>query len=289
MSNALNFDSFMNPMKGNAAFSIKTQLQAYKELYLTKISKELLVSCVYNKRYDRWMFFFKYPSENNEKYPSNIFYDIMIEFDPQRKSDAAAATLNTYDIYVYSNSPSFVFTFDYVMKQQVGFPKSLPKSYLSKIAITKPPKIRNTFQILTAEKTTWICFYHLYRNGYLNKDIAKQLISDKTKTEDFYIKNMQTQPEKLQEIKSMQDLIKNENKAKKENDKSKTIKTYRKDEDKEKSPLHTSILNTSSFKSGIRRINPFSFLSKLIAKNLKTKDLYKSDTLKSNLGGNDYE
>ena len=81
---ALNYDNFMQPMKGQAAFSLKNKLDEYKRLYFELYAKELLVSCVYNKRYDRYTFFFKLPSAENDKYPTAIMYDIVIEFDPNK-------------------------------------------------------------------------------------------------------------------------------------------------------------------------------------------------------------
>ena len=81
---ALNYDNFMQPMKGQAAFSLKNKLDEYKKLYFELYAKELLVSCVYNKRYDRYTFFFKLPSAENEKYPTAIMYDILTEFDPKK-------------------------------------------------------------------------------------------------------------------------------------------------------------------------------------------------------------
>lgn len=288
MSNALHVSDFLNPNKGNAAFSVKQKLNEYKELYYKQVAKDLLVSCTYNKRYDRWCFFFKYPSEGNEKYPTAIMYDIMIEFNPTKKSDSTLASLDGYDIYIYSNAPSFIFTFDYVIKKQIGFPKSLPSNYLSKVAITKPPRVRNTFEIMTAEKTTWICFFHLYRNGYLSKNLAEKLIGDKTKGEEFYIKQMQSQPAKLAELKAMNDLLKSAREAEKMANKNKNLsKTYKKETLDKDNPLSVGNkleFSNASFKSGLNRINPLKFLNKVEKRNtLNAKGLFKATELKSNL------
>lgn len=282
MSNALHVTDFISPNKGNAAFSIKQRLNDFKTLYFSQISKDLVVSCTYNQRYDRWCFFFKYPSEGNDKYPTDIMYDILIEFNPNGKSDKGLATLDTYDIYIYSNAPSFIFTFDYVIKKQIGFPKSLPHSYLSRYAISKPPRVRNTFEIMTAEKTTWICFFHLYHNGYLTKDLANKLINDKNKNEDFYIKQMETQTAKLQELKTMNDLIKAAKDA--EKNKKSPQKTYQLQKKQSDLSVGNKFSFNGSFKSGFKRINPLQFLSKVDKFNKKpAKSLFKADTLKSDL------
>ena len=279
MSNALHVNDFLTPNKGNAAFSVKNKLEDFKQLYFTKISKDLLVSCTYNKRKDRWIFFFKFPSERNDEYPTPVMYDVMIEFDPKDKAAAATATLNDYDIYIFSNSPSFIFTFDYVIKHKIGFPKALPGKYLSNVAISKPPKVRNTFEIMTAEKTTWICFFHLYRNGYLTKNIAEQLISkDASKNEDFFIKQMETQPGKLHEIKLMNDLMKSMKEEKQKKDPTKVYKPPVRKDDGRINPLSFNF--TKAFKSGLHFYRPKSVLSQVDKKNLGSrgaKSMFKSD------------
>lgn len=211
--NILNVDDFINPMKGNAVFNLKPILENYKKHYYEYYSSKIKVACVYNKYTDRYMFFFKVPSESNDKYPTEIDYDVIIEFDPpnsSKPSAKASADLKPYNIYIYSNSPSFVFSFDYVIKHKFGFPKCLPSRYLSNIACTRPPEIRNRYEIMTVEKTTWVAFFHLYHNGYLNKETLQTLVSKNN--ENYYLRLVETQPEKLKEIKAMQEMVRDTNK-----------------------------------------------------------------------------
>lgn len=225
----LKYDNFMAPMKGSAAISLKYKLNEFKTLYFEKYAKDILVSCVFNKHADRYTFFFKVPSGENDKYPTAIMYDVIIEFNPaNNKKDISRplAELNTYDIYIYSNSPGFVFTFDYVISHKHGFPHCVSRGLLSNIAISKRPEIRNLYEIMTIEKTTWMAFYHLVHNGYLTKDLTKK-ITNPSHNESFYLKNVESQPAKLKEIKSLQDLMKRE-KAEAKN--KKYEQTYHKDE-----------------------------------------------------------
>jgi hypothetical protein len=209
---ALRYDNFMKPYKGNMAFNLNPKLEEYKKKYFDKFVKDILVSCVHNEKYDRWTFFFKLPSEENEKYPTALMYDIVIEFRPSqaiKKHSKTLGDLSQYDIYVFSNSPGFVFTFDYVIKHKFGgFPLCIPSNYLSKIAVTKAPVIRNTFELMTIEKTTWICFFHLVHNDYLVKNVCNKILS--TKPESFYVRAMATQPQKLKEIKDLHNVLKEE-------------------------------------------------------------------------------
>lgn len=218
---ALKYDNFMAPYKGNTAFNLNPKLNEYKQAYFEKYASKILVSCVYNAHNGRYTFFFKVPSGENDKYPTELLYDIIIEFNPpgnKKKDVENLADLQTYDIYIFSNSPSFIFTFDYVIKQKYGFPHCVPYSLLSKVAITKAPEVRNTFEIMTIEKTTWMCFFHLVHNGYLTKELCKTLIST-NKTESFYLKNVASQPAKLKEIKDLKDVLKSaKEKEKKKNE-----------------------------------------------------------------------
>lgn len=251
---ALNYDNFMQPMKGQAAFSLRGKLEEYKRLYFELYAKELLVSCVYNKRYDRFTFFFKIPSAENDKYPTAIMYDIVIEFDPNKKLKDAlknSASIKDYDIYIYSNSPSFVFTFDYVVKHRYGFPHCIPYSHLSKVAVTQAPEIRNTFELMTVEKTTWMCFYHLVYNGYINnKELAKSL-SIPGKDEGFYMRRVETQPRKLKEIKELHDMMK-EAKAKQKAEKNKGLA---KDYAKQPNPMAYSFKMTDRKERSLTKFN----------------------------------
>lgn len=206
----LRYDDFMNPLKGNAAMNMRPKLEEFKQGYFEKYAKDILVSCVYNDRYDRYTFFFKFPSGENDKYPTAIMYDVVIEFNPPKnvKNLKDMSELIPYDILIFSNSPSFIFTFDYVIKHHYGFPHCIGFNHLSKVAISKAPEVRNTFQVMTVEKSTWMCFFHLVHNGYMNKSMCKTIMSDKPET--FFAKKIDSQPMKLKEIDTLKKMMKEE-------------------------------------------------------------------------------
>lgn len=207
----LKYDNFMAPFKGQAAINLRPKMEEFKAAYFEKYAKDILVTCVYNKKYDRYTFFFKFPSGENDKYPTAIMYDVVLEFNPsveQKKNKEQLTELNDYEILMFSNSPSFIFTFDYVVKREFGFPHCIGFNHLSKVAIIKAPDVRNTYQLMTIEKSTWMCFFHLVHNGFLNKQMLNKILSDKS--EDFYAKKVDSQPAKLKEIKMLKDLMKEE-------------------------------------------------------------------------------
>lgn len=268
MSMPLRVNDFMNPFKGNSAFSIKPKIDALKKEYFETYAKKIYCSCVYNERYDRYTFFFKVPSSGNDKYPVELMYDIIIEFNPPKNDKKVVqpkADLNEYDIYIYSNSPSFVFTFDYVIKTQYGFPHCIGWMHLSKVAITKPPRIRNTLQIMTVEKTTWMCFFHLAHNGYLTKELINTLISS-GKNEAFYMKHVASQPEKLKELKDLMELMK----------KNREDKRLKKDEKEVKKELTKNSLFHNPFKTNFKF--DFTFMQ-----NKKLKKIEKKNEFKTNM------
>ena len=208
----LKYDNFMSPYKGNTAFSLNPKLEEYKKKYFDHYAKDIMVSCVWNKRYDKYTFFFKVPSEENDKYPTALLYDVIIEFTPSKamkNNSQNLAELDYYDIRVFSNSPGFVFTFDYIIYHKYGgFPSCVGNNLISKVAIQKAPVIRNTFEIMTVEKTTWVCFFHLVHNNYLTKEICKKIIS--TNNENYFIKSVSSQPLKLKEIKELHNIMREE-------------------------------------------------------------------------------
>lgn len=210
---AIKYDDFYYPLgRGSAAMNFSSKIKELKDKYFDKVIKDILVSCVYSSSKDRYSFFFKIPSEQNETYPTAVMYDVILEFNPDPKNKSAcknSSTLKNYDIFIYSNSPGFVFTFDYVIKHKHhAFPKGMNQNLISKVAITKAPEIRNRMEVMTLEKTTWWSLYHLDYNGYLDKATLKALISKKP--ESFFYKQVASQPVKLQEINSLKKMIKEE-------------------------------------------------------------------------------
>lgn len=255
MATKMSYDDFMTPFKGNSAISLKGKIEEFKRLYFEYYAKEILVSCVYNKIYDVYTFFFKVPSGQNDKYPTALLYDVVIEFSPKNKnSERHLANIDGYGIRIFSNSPSFIFTFDYVVKHRYGFPACVGYGHLSKVAISKPPEVRNTYELMTIEKTTWVCFYHLVHNGYLSKNFITPILSNKN--ESYFMKNVVSQPMKLKEIKVLQEEVK-EQRIRDKAERNKNInKSYNKAPEK-KNPLAFSFKfnNNNRMKRAIEKHN----------------------------------
>lgn len=210
---SMTYDSFYYPFgRGQATFDFSKKIKELKDKYFTSINKGILVSLIYDQKHDIWDFFFKIPSEENGVNITDIFYDTVIEFVPNSKNKKGcenSSDLKPYDINIFSNSPGFTFTFTYVIKHRYNaFPKCISNHYLSKIALQKSPDVRNINQLMTMEKTTWWSLFHLDYNGYLDKTQAKTLLSKENI--NFYLKKIETQPEKLKELQEIKKLTREE-------------------------------------------------------------------------------
>lgn len=211
---SLTYDGFYYPFgRGQATFDFSKKIKELKDKYFSSINKGILVSLVYDKKHDIYDFFFKVPSEDNGKLLTDIYYDTIIEFipDPKNKQGCLNASgLKDYHINIYSNSPGFTFTFTYVIKHRYNaIPKCVTYNLLSKVALQQAPVIKNQYQLMTMEKTTWWSLYHLDYNGFLNKEKALTLIN-KDKNINFFLKKIESQPEKLKELQEIKKLTKQE-------------------------------------------------------------------------------
>ena len=99
--------------------------------------------------------FLKIPSETKPK----ILYDIVFWFN-----GVGRVTQQT-EFKVYSNSPKFGFNYTYLFHQADAllYPTKYPK-----IMITKPPKVRNPYEILGFDKHIYACM-----RAMLKQDLIK--------------------------------------------------------------------------------------------------------------------
>lgn len=108
------------------------------------------------------LFWVKVPSEDYEH--NKIAYDVMffIKYNKNVK-------LVNRDIEVYSNCPSFVFTYCYVYNQRGLFLSKLRDKMPSEV-LTRAPEIRNPIQSLGYEKSTYIAARYLVDGHCLADD-----------------------------------------------------------------------------------------------------------------------
>lgn len=138
------------------------------------------------------LFRVKVPSEDYKH--NKIAYDVFIEIEPERPDRKLKASMR--EIRVYSNCPSFIFTYAYVFNK---LDRIIPnfKDKIPKKALEEAPKIRNPVETLGFEKSIYYaCRYLLdnqcLSNGYIRR-FARRL---DTRTEDD-LKRSIVDPDKI--------------------------------------------------------------------------------------------
>lgn len=153
------------------------------------------------KKSKGYIFVFKIPSETVEE----LFYDVVIQFEPPNEEAAKDRTINRYLLKLFSNSPNFVFTYVYVLNKSDMVVPFLIDKFNDK-ALNDPPKVKNPVEVYGFEKS---CYYaclfikelsltnkfSLDANVYLfnEKKVASGIKSDASKMAEY---NMAKQREK---------------------------------------------------------------------------------------------
>jgi hypothetical protein len=145
-----------NPYRGSAFLASRKAIKAGLNksfIELLQRHRQLFFAVPYVYSNGDVLFHVKVPSE---EYKFNkIVYDVLfkIEYDESRR-------YSLRDIKMFSNSPSFLFTYAYVYYHDNlvidEFANKIPQQ-----ALTKPPEIRNPIESLGYEKSTYIAARYL--------------------------------------------------------------------------------------------------------------------------------
>lgn len=159
-----------NPLgKKNAVFSNRDM---YRKLYTEKFDKLLLrengnISYKLYTKDDKYYIFLRIPSEIITK---GFYYDVVIEFYTDNQLFASSRSLSNYFFRVYSNSPSFVFTFCKAFLENDLFIKELsPK--MSKEALKTDPVEKNPQKIIGYEKSLYFAYLWIKNKSLFNKSL----------------------------------------------------------------------------------------------------------------------
>lgn len=188
----ITFYKIQNPTSasGFATVSQITRLnKEFREIYL-RVRNEIDLT-ILKESDNKYIFIAKIPSENLD----NIKYDLVLEME---KKPEETSFLNA-PLKIFSNDPSFMFSYTWVMAQNDTIPeKLLPKC--STIALQQPPEIRNPMKLWHLHKYSILLRYHILYKGYLN---PRYLEKDWNRiiSYDTAIRNIPTQVEKYEEVK----------------------------------------------------------------------------------------
>jgi hypothetical protein len=274
--------------KGFSALQIKLIMNDLVYRYTKNIKNKIKVK--YFKEKNDYFIYAKIPSESNDIYPDSapIHYDVIIQLIPPNKAALALDSIREYDAKVYSNIPSFVFTFNYVYHYKRAL-IVLPQEYYTRRAIMEKPRVRNPLYLLGIDKSLWFTVYYLDEHRMFKKSNIDALL-DENLTLLFLLKDegIKSQDRKLDECelreKHKRDLKEVEKKRKQRGEARAKIrqKKIRNDEVEDLFSDLSSGLHSEQFKAESLRNNLSSHLNQGL-NSIKQKILPLKSNLKNSL------
>lgn len=110
------------------------------------------------------VFHFEIPSHST----AGIMYDVIVEFPYSHADLNKGNDLYNFPFKVYSNCPSFIYSYAYIFYQKDLICDWLVSRY-DKKTLTTPPKTRNEFGIIFYEKSIFFSLYYIRK--YFNQSL----------------------------------------------------------------------------------------------------------------------
>lgn len=147
----------------------------FKSRYFKMLEKgkEFKTEVYYNNKTDTYYFHIKVPSETERKNT----YDVVLELSPVDKQmmKIKPHRINKYKTRFFSNSPSFIYTYAYIMKHNNMLIKELTGKY-APIVLRKEPKTKNpTGTILYEKSITFAIISILEHTEYLDRNYLQNI------------------------------------------------------------------------------------------------------------------
>lgn len=163
-----------NPLgKNNAVFS---QRGMFKDLYTGKFNTVFLREAgkieyvlMYDKKKDHYYIHIKIPSEVVPRF----YYDVVVMFFSESANASSSNTLKDYSIKVYSNDPSFCFTYLRVFLKNDMFIEEL-KSKAPKLALKEDPKVKNPHELIGYVKSLYFTYLFMKNKNLFTKFFYQQ-------------------------------------------------------------------------------------------------------------------
>lgn len=163
----MTLEEYINNPMGSAV--IANQREMYKVYYTQKYdvlmvreNGKMVYKLYKAKKDDVYAIHLKIPSESIP----DFYYDVVIEFTS--KTGNKFTSLEKYNIRVYSNDPSFVYTFAYAFNKDKMFITELSDK-MSKEALKTQAKERNPKALIGYVKTLYFAYIFMKRSGVINK------------------------------------------------------------------------------------------------------------------------
>lgn len=166
----MNINDFLkNPVGKGAVIPGKNfLLQNLDSRYKQLMDRHEFEVNIYKKK-DKFFFHFIIMTEDPDRENT---YDVVVGFYPTT-TQKLDTSIKRYDIKLFSNSPSFIYTYAYVAKEN----KMLIVDFYNKFDVNvlkKPPVSRNPGKTMGYEKSIYYaCKYLVEHNNMLNKNYLK--------------------------------------------------------------------------------------------------------------------
>ena len=267
----ITIEDLMYPIGHGSALSMRIIEKDLTDRFYIYANQFIRIKSSY-KDGDNYYVHLTIPSENNARSLSEVFYDVVLEFYPRNKAQIALNYFNDYGVKVFSNSPSFLFTFTHVLNEKEALPDFISTKYYAKEALKNPPKVRNPIELLGIDKSIWFAIKYLTHNRLFHKIRFEQMCNRKGSYKNI-AKDIKTQEEKLAERKAQ----KQKPKPKKKKDNKKLENTEPADQ------KHTPSSLSQTAKNGIMKTNAMVTSMKSSQKHSMSTTSLKNSSLKKKL------
>ena len=197
-------NNLLKPMgKGASAVSLKPLIESLTVKYYKNIASDIKIySFITGDKKKEYYIYSKVPSEQNSTNSKDVYYDVILQFYPKNSTDEGLMSFESYFLKVFSNCPSFTFTFTYTFKSIGGLVDFIPNKYYSKEALKENAKERNPNGLLGIEKSIWYTLKKMKMDGLFRKSRMSLIAisSEKVRKLQDFLKFISSQDDKLDEV-----------------------------------------------------------------------------------------
>ena len=157
-------DYLINPMgRGSAVLSLPARRRELDEQYKILYPRIKLTWYLLGNKFH--IAHLKIPSRRHER----LYYDVLVQFDIE-SIPSNTSTINNCNIKVFSNCPSFTYTYAYTFNKNKDLIEWVRRKYPSTVLLQKPSQ-RNPYQILNYERSLYFAFRYLtsYGRNYIEQ------------------------------------------------------------------------------------------------------------------------
>lgn len=163
-----------NPMGKGSAVPMSGQIKSALDTQYNELRSKIICNWYLYKE-DSLVAVLKIPSRSVD-----LFYDVIVEFDLKSIPEEKNLT-NFCNFRVFSNCPSFVFTYAYTFYKKNLLCKWAMSKYSNEV-LSQSPDIRNQYQIINFERSLYFAFKYL--SGYGRNNI-RNLKSTAAKEDNY--------------------------------------------------------------------------------------------------------